>query len=210
MVTTETEIVVARYNEDVSWTTRLNGLTYIYNKGEPLETHYPGTLEIELPNIGREAHTYLYHIVNNYETLTPITVFTQGNPYDHLGPYYDFAKEVNKLDRTTTTYRGFGKRSVCDPRGKPHYVICDLPMDRLYRKLFESETNCPSSYTFTHGAIFAVNRTNVYRRPKLFYDRALALTHSCHNQITSIYWRWWIHFFERVWPIIFLGKDVRL
>jgi Protein of unknown function (DUF3431) len=31
-----------------------------------------------LENIGREAHTYLYHICNNYRLLSDVTVFVQA------------------------------------------------------------------------------------------------------------------------------------
>merc|ERR1719248_86361 len=35
----------------------------------------------QLPNVGRESHTYLHHIVDNYENLANWTVFTQaGEP----------------------------------------------------------------------------------------------------------------------------------
>ena len=33
----------------------------------------------QLPNIGRCDHTYLYHIVNNYSVLAPITIFLPGS-----------------------------------------------------------------------------------------------------------------------------------
>lgn len=67
------EIVVARYNEDISWTKPFETITTIYNKGED---NIPNS--INLKNVGRESHTYLYHIVNNYDSLADITVFFQG------------------------------------------------------------------------------------------------------------------------------------
>ena len=74
---TRTDIVLARYEEDISWVqpflTEANVI--IYNKGSPLN----GT--IELPNVGRESHTYLHHIVHNYDDLAYWTVFSQaGEP----------------------------------------------------------------------------------------------------------------------------------
>jgi len=33
---------------------------------------------VALPNVGREGHTYLHHIVNNYENLADWTVFSQA------------------------------------------------------------------------------------------------------------------------------------
>ena len=31
-----------------------------------------------MPNVGRESHTYLYHIVENYDNMADWTVFTQS------------------------------------------------------------------------------------------------------------------------------------
>ena len=45
----------------------------IYNKGD---SHIPNS--ISLHNVGRESHTYLYHIVNNWDKLADRTVFFQG------------------------------------------------------------------------------------------------------------------------------------
>ena len=73
-----TGIVVARYNEDIKWLDEFNNFNvHLYNKGDDnLEN------STKLPNIGREAHTYLTHIVENYDNLDDVIIFTQGNP-DH-------------------------------------------------------------------------------------------------------------------------------
>ena len=73
-------IVVARYNENIDWTKKINHKVTIYNKGKSdIENNH-----IKLKNIGREGETFLYHIVNNYKNLDDITVFLQGNPFEHL------------------------------------------------------------------------------------------------------------------------------
>tara|TARA_Y100001970_G_scaffold176536_1_gene215144 strand:+ start:1130 stop:1903 length:774 start_codon:yes stop_codon:yes gene_type:complete len=75
--------VIARYNEDLNWTLEepFNKFKYIvYNKGENdnfNKTHVLDT--IQLPNVGRCDHTYLYHIVTNYSNLHPITIFLPGS-----------------------------------------------------------------------------------------------------------------------------------
>ena len=69
------EIVVARYNEDLKWLEPYSSITTIYNKGS--ESEY-ATNSINIPNVGRESHTYLYHIINNYENLADRTIFFQG------------------------------------------------------------------------------------------------------------------------------------
>eukprot|EP01038_Epipyxis_sp_PR26KG_P013361 gene13361-17920_t len=37
----------------------------------------------QLSNVGCESHTYLNHIISNYEQLADVTYFTQGHPFDH-------------------------------------------------------------------------------------------------------------------------------
>ena len=72
-------IVVAKYNENVDWTKKLNHKVTIYDKSDnPIQG------SIKLKNVGREGETFLYHIVNNYNNLDDVTVFLQGNPFDHL------------------------------------------------------------------------------------------------------------------------------
>ena len=76
------QIVVSRYNEDISWLMLFKNITLIYNKGnnDILLSKFD---TIQLPNIGRESHTYLYHIVQNYENLAEKTIFFQGKINDH-------------------------------------------------------------------------------------------------------------------------------
>jgi len=68
------DLVVARYQEDPAWTRRFRSV-FLYNKGPSLPG---GVHSIPLPNVGREAHTYLHHIISNYHNLAPITAFFQG------------------------------------------------------------------------------------------------------------------------------------
>ena len=72
------EIVIARYNEDITpWLILKNYIT-IYNKGEPL-LNIDNCKIINLPNVGSCDHTYLYHIVNNYYNLADINLFITGS-----------------------------------------------------------------------------------------------------------------------------------
>ena len=76
------KIIVARYNEDLSWMKEppFNKFRYIvYNKGinDDFEKCNVDKI-IQLPNVGRCDHTYLYHIVHNYSNLNVINVFFPG------------------------------------------------------------------------------------------------------------------------------------
>jgi len=74
------QVVVATYNEDMNWLKEepFNGLDIIcYNKGKNdiSQCHGPKCKVLKLPNVGRCDHTYLHHIIENYNTLAPMTVF---------------------------------------------------------------------------------------------------------------------------------------
>ena len=86
----KTEIVIARYNEDLSWLKKLPKTIKItvYNKGlDNLDIP-----SIRLPNIGRESHTYLYHIIQNYDNLAEQTIFCQGDSIFHSPDFLELIK----------------------------------------------------------------------------------------------------------------------
>jgi hypothetical protein len=89
----KTEIVVARYNENLDWLKKIKKSKDIkitvYNKGLP-DIDIPF---IQLPNSGRESGTYLYHIINNYDKLADQTIFCQGDPIFHAP---DLIELINK------------------------------------------------------------------------------------------------------------------
>ena len=79
------EIVVARYSENLEWLKPYQSVSKVYNKGDPT----PGVHSISLPNIGREGHTYLHHIISNYDSLAERTIFCQGDPFEHSPDFLD-------------------------------------------------------------------------------------------------------------------------
>ena len=80
--TNELTIVVARYEEDVQWTEAYSDICTLYNKGSS-KPNAALPFVIRLENTGREGHTYLYHIISNYESLSANLVFTQADPFPH-------------------------------------------------------------------------------------------------------------------------------
>lgn len=93
------EVIVARYNEDLEWIKELNYKVTVYNKNVD-DNHL---FSNNLPNVGREGHTFFNHIVNNYNNLPEYLVFVQGNPFDHCSNVislinnFDFKHEFKEL-----------------------------------------------------------------------------------------------------------------
>jgi glycosyltransferase involved in cell wall biosynthesis len=93
------EIVVARYKENLNWIDQIPAESVtVYNKG-PVRCNYEDRI---LPNWGRETSTYLFHIIENWNSLTDQTLFLQGNPLEHspdmiklLSQYYDCTQPFN-------------------------------------------------------------------------------------------------------------------
>ena len=74
------DVIVSRYEKNVNWTNQFkSSRVFIYNKGDNNNNNY-----IKLPNIGRESHTYLTHIINNYDDMSNYLCFLQDNPFDHV------------------------------------------------------------------------------------------------------------------------------
>ena len=73
----DVEIVVAAYGEDINWLNKYSHLVTIYQKKKD-SNNTSSSKVIHLPNVGRESHTYLHHIVNEYHNLANLTVFIQG------------------------------------------------------------------------------------------------------------------------------------
>ena len=74
--------IVARYNEDISWTESLPGDVVIYNKGDLFPYDIPRT---DIKNVGREAETYVRGILDFYDQLDSFdsVCFLQGDPFHH-------------------------------------------------------------------------------------------------------------------------------
>ena len=86
----ELQVVVVRHAEDISWSDPFAEVRTVYEKpGTPLATlpptplsttaAAPGAASVVLPNVGKEQHAYLTHIVRNYDSLADRTVFMHGH-----------------------------------------------------------------------------------------------------------------------------------
>ena len=91
---TKVELVVARYGEPVDWVYETAIISHvdtvvIYDKSpedEVVESEHPKVSVHRLDNVGREAHTFLHHIVHTYhDTAADVkTIFTQARYRDHV------------------------------------------------------------------------------------------------------------------------------
>lgn len=201
----ERQVVVSRFNEGLSWVWARRFVTIIYNKGLPLETELE---QVCLPNVGRESHSFLWHIVNNYDALADQTIFCQGNPTDHLGQttIWEMLEAIDGARFVVPRFwtgREFGEDGQLVHWGPWKAKLdsgamrkSDLSMAEWFTKYVGVDILAIGHLTYTLGANFGVRKDVIHRRPKEFYQ-AMLETVSGHIDPEESY------FVERAWLYVF-------
>ncbi|MCJ1400260.1 hypothetical protein MMC11_003464 [Xylographa trunciseda] len=207
------EIVIAHYNEDLSWLGQDAKSCTIYSKGgEGAAPPYPHNA---IRNIGREGHTFLYHIIERYDSLADVTLFLQGRVDDHFSITLDEVKERARQTQpgqvTTFPYRDLETFDHWDGIPWDEYpswrkwssMSSSVKAARTpaeYWKLFFPGKAVPASVGFQPGALFAVRKEDVRQHPRSFYQLVMQeffLGDMAHvNPETG-------HLMERFWQAIF-------
>ncbi len=151
---------MACHTENLKWLEQVpdGWVKIIYSKGDTSGFN-------ALPNIGREAHTYLHEIVVHYEFYKSGSevVFCQGNPFDHDPNFIAHLSD--------DSVRSYGMVMDCTPDGGPHMADAFL---HEYCQVFDLPIL--PRYPFVAGAQFRVRGEQITARPRAFYEALLALT----------------------------------
>ena len=199
------ELVIAAYDKNYNWTCLLDSSVKktIYLKGNVKRKPFQKLNEILIePNIGRDVHTFFYHIVSNYDNLSDYTFFSQDHPFDHVANYTEiingnvtcwnkFSKQYKNGCWFFNTYTNILER---DETGCPHH--CGLDIKSVYEHLFTDE--CPKKVKFVPSGHFCVSKECVLQNEKEFYKKILLLLET--YEIMP-----WI--IERLEPYIFKIND---
>jgi len=202
----EYQIVVARYNEDISYLSLFKDIAIIYNKGNQSIPKIFNS--INLPNVGRESHTYLYHIIQNYDNIANRTLFIQGKISDHkMLPIIEYFKPnqfVGRLTRNSTQYLVNNIKH----EGKYLTELLNGNMKKSrytpYQWINKIGINISKSEEFqmVWGANFCVSKELIHRKPKEFYENIIKYVHYHINPEEG-------HYFERAWYLIFTNNNFK-
>ena len=190
-------IVVAKYNENIEWTKKIqNHNITIYNKSDNFVEN-----SIKLKNKGREGETFLYHIINNYNNLDEVTVFLQGNPFEHLQSLVGWRaklteeeenKVINKIDTEINDKSDFTSF---------YQVIYNVP--NLTNNV-DTKQACLKYYGENHnfftvvpGAQYIVPKKYILSRPLSFWTK---LHYGMYSEELNGYCQ------EQLWYLAFMGK----
>jgi hypothetical protein len=218
------QIVISRYNENLEWMKEspFEGHEYIvYNKGPNKDFHKSEDLKevIQLDNVGREGHTYLYHIIHNYDNLADVTVFLPGSvelPHkcERSKNLLKYIKENNRsalacaYGSKKTVYDMFKDFQIDDYLSSNEnnktmnkdssMKISDVrPFGNWYKTTFgeDAESKC-----FTMNGILAISKSDILKKPKSHYEKLITQLDDHQNPET-------IHYFERSWENVFGNMD---
>jgi hypothetical protein len=212
------EIVVARFNEDISWLKEIPTSFYtkvtIYNKGDTaIECPVNNCTVHQLPNLGRESHSYFHHVIQNYDNLADITLFLQGSvffkpikrsQYDRIIEFLSQKREsvivgAKKAKANINGEKGFTinshQLSNKNNRAKNPNSRLNVSSIRPLGKWFEHFFPGEEMRCIANNGIFAASRDDIRKRGKDLYQRLLE-NHSTKNPETG-------HYSERTWATIF-------
>ena len=186
------QLIIAHYKEDLDWMNDFDLSAFdvtIYMKyhKEPVTNDYRC---ISLPNIGRDAHTFLYHIVLNYDHLPEIVCMTQAglqtskvpqerkyNQFKYMIEHYKdaiskgivsngIAYNLNIYNFTLDSYKGVTDENKDDSILTPSSI-------RPYGRWLEEYVNIKPTDEFSLSFIFAVSKQRILRYPKSIYENLL-------------------------------------
>jgi len=207
--------VIARYNENIDWINYIDSNLYdiyIYNKGNKLP-NILNCIIIELENTGRESHTYLYHINNNYDNLPEKIIFTQANPFDHVNnnfinqvnnfttyndKFFYFSKDILNIEYDKNTNK-FCENGILNGKEWKNYHKLNCPLSETMKKLFKDFKEENLKLIFGTGAIYGVNKELILNNDKIFYTSCIDILNNSSNLVNPDEG----HSFERLWFYIF-------
>jgi len=177
------ELVVARYKENPDKWLSINQpdlKVTIYNKGDQDDRF------VSLPNVGREAGTWLHHIISNYDNLADLTIFAQGDCVPHynqliefakmvyppFNPYYMLSEVVYKLDWETHEFDTPATRHEMQARGIEPATVTQNNKT-MWENVFKDSMPVPLEAPC--GGQFAVTKENIQRLPLSFYVKLNSL-----------------------------------
>lgn len=210
------EIVVARYNEDLSWTKEypFNQFKYtIYNKGSNKDFTKPSIYRvIQLPNVGRCDHTYLYHIVNNYAVLAPITIFLPGSIQINYKKDVAIMLINHILSLKNAVFMGFKTSNIKDEFKKFYLDTWSAsdPNNRIdnddsrlqpallrpYGKWYKYFFGNTIVQKYCYMGIFSINKLDIIKHDVSRYTQLLNSVSTHSNPEVG-------HYIERSWAAIF-------
>lgn len=166
--------IVSRYNQDISWLSDYTSDYVIFDRSE-----VPLSDTIVVPNMGSDIYDKLSFIIENYDSLPEIAVYTKANLFKYIS-----VEEFNKLkDNKEFTPLLTQNHKVYDPVCyykdgmyyeinnrwflQAHPTITPTVADELYWLLGLTDPYIP----FAPGSNYILPKENILQHSKEFYEK---------------------------------------
>lgn len=224
-----TDLVIAYYNEKeyldifINYANKYNYNLKLYNKSKdnPILKNIKVNYEINnLDNIGQATHTYLYHIIQNYDKLNEVTIFMLGSAFrdnkkackahyvlnnankcNGFMAQHIWLSDESDYDWELPYYDIINYNNKNNNRSKTKMIRADiLPLGNWIKENtgFELKNN---RFYRTNKCMFAVSKDIILKKPISFYKKLIKQLENAERNLEVI------HFFERSWVCIFLEPN---
>jgi hypothetical protein len=213
------EIVTSFYNDGhkLHWIHQITDCKKtIYQKNDKLKRgeSFINNSYVNIPNYGRCDYAFLWHIINNYNNLSDITIFTKinwqdnhldfnklldkSNVYDYceVGDHPEFHVWIDKQSTKIDEHYYVKNRCVNDvsniEKDKIHIFEADRTPD-YFKHIFKNSTLPRSQILWGHGPCFAVSKELIQLHPVTIYEwmlnRFYIETQSWNNDLAKDLWK---------------------
>tara|TARA_B100001989_G_C24551861_1_gene475883 strand:+ start:25698 stop:26429 length:732 start_codon:yes stop_codon:yes gene_type:complete len=225
------DLVIALYKEKdclrklKNYATNYNYKPIVYNKGG-LKINDPIFANVKLPNIGLHTHSYLHHIVKNYENLSEVTIFILGSAFRDIKK----SRKAEWLLKNANNCKGFMAQHIWltdkqeyefelpyydifiyskkllkanSKRIKTQMVRADtVPLGKwIENKTNQKLTN--KKFFRSSKCIFAVNKELILNKPLSYWENLYSIIDKENEDVRNLEV---IHYFERAWLILFANN----
>lgn len=160
------DCVVSAYRENLDWLHnslpgKPNIIVYSKHEDSKLQWHDA----ISLPNVGRCDHTYLYHIIENYDNLAPVTLFVTASA--NVIKLKKIALDYIIYPRLASEYKCLGLSNW----GLPNFELDAYDSQAIVNRHGEEKKIKPSTI---HADIRPLQKWVNYNFPKLPFSLSYA------------------------------------
>lgn len=230
------DLVIAYYNEVsdfpifIDYINKYNYNLKLYNKGtqlpcmNKLNTNYD---VYNIKNIGQHTHTYLYHIINNYDNLSDITIFMLGSAFrdnkkekkarwllDNARECSGFMaqhiwlSDKNDYNFELPYYGIFNYNNNNNINSNSQRIITKMIRSDIYPlgKWIQNFLNfniTNKQFYRSNKCMFAVTKDIILKKPLIYWNNLIKQFETkliCRNLEV-------IHYFERAWICVFIESD---
>jgi len=167
---------------------------------------------IHLENKGVDAYDKMYHIINNYDNLADITIFTTDNVFTNKKKI----KKINFILDNLVSMDGFLTGHIIknkeehsftlDTYNKKKIILSPIrPFYKWFKHYINPLKDKSEDFYFCKKSIFAVSKELILSHSIDFYKNLLThiKNYSVEGHDSEV-----PHYFERAWVEIFCGTDI--